>query len=256
MKMNFLKKAVLSRRKSLEEFSLQGGRKQGKKRFFDFKKFCVIAELKMRSPASGMVFAHSPRKLVKKYELAGASGISVVTEPHFFHGSFNLLRLAAQKASLPVLAKDFVSTPQHLDLLNANGADYALLISETFEQNLAVFSIAEAIEYAHGIGMQVLLETHSQKQFENALGTNADVVGVNNRDLRDLSLDHLHYQTILEKGRAYSKPVIVESGLQSPVDLLNAKKFGASGALVGTALLSNANIFTTAKNLVESVNCI
>ncbi len=252
--MNFMQKTVLSRRKSLEEFPLRGRRKKEKKRFFDFKKFCVIAELKMRSPATGIVFAHSAGGLAKAYQLAGAGGLSVVTEPEFFHGSLDLLRQAVDATTLPVLAKDFVSIPKHLDLLYENGADYALLISEVFEQSLALFSLTEAIEYAHGLGLQVLLETHSRKQFENALDTKADVIGVNNRNLRALSLNTLHYQTILEKNREYHKPVIVESGFQTPTDLIKAKEFGANGVLVGTALLSSENVFTTAKKLVDAVS--
>ena len=160
----------------------------------------VITEVKLASPSRNTI-----RENIDVVDVAsamlrgGAVGISVLTEPNHFKGSLeNFLRIR-ESINAPLLMKDFVVSRVQIDAASRFGADAILLIQALFDRNYCDSSLNEMIEYAHSHRLEVLLEAHNEDEFRKAITTDADLIGINNRDLRTFAVDLNVTQEILKK---------------------------------------------------------
>jgi indole-3-glycerol phosphate synthase len=192
----------------------------------------VIAEVKRASPSAGAIADRDPAEQARAYASAGAAAISVLTEQTHFHGSLADLRAARMACDLPVLRKDFLIHPSELFESRASGADAVLLIAACLTSNELVAMLATA----HDLGLGALVETHSDQDLEKVLATDAQVVGVNARDLETLDVDverALAHLARIPDGRLG----VMESGIATRDQVRAAVDAGASAILVGEALM-------------------
>ena len=132
-------------------------------------------------------------------EKGGAVGISVLTEPKHFNGSLSTLMQAREAVKLPILMKDIIIVPEQIEVAAQIGANAVLLIQALFDKGYCEMNVDKTIAYAHSKGLEVLLETHNEDEFKTALETNADLIGINNRNLATLKIDLNTTKQILEK---------------------------------------------------------
>lgn len=159
----------------------------------------------------------------------------MLTDPDHFGGSLELLGMAAQ-TGLPVLMKDFLLDPVQLEACRRWGGSAALLILTLFRRGYARFPLEEMIAAAHERGLEVLLEVSTEDEYEEALATRADMIGINHRDLATLTLDPGKTERILRK-HAKDRLVWALSGMETPDDVRRLRRVGADAFLVGTSLL-------------------
>jgi indole-3-glycerol phosphate synthase len=193
----------------------------------------VIAEFKRRSPSAGTLReAPDLVEIVRAYERGGAVAVSVLTEGPNFGGALEDLRLARASCALPLLRKDFVVDPYQLYEAAAAGADAVLLIVAALEQE----QLASLHRQARAIGLDALVEVHDRDELQRALAVGAEIVGVNNRDLRDFSVDVKRTERLMD---AIPPGVIVvsESGIVEAEQLSRLRERGVQAVLVGEALM-------------------
>ncbi|MEM3642045.1 MAG: indole-3-glycerol-phosphate synthase [Candidatus Bathyarchaeia archaeon] len=211
----------------------------------------IIAEIKPISPSYGNLRKiSSSRDVAMAIERGGAVGISVLTEPKHFGGSIKYLKEACTHTSLPVLMKDIIIDPVQIEAASKSGADAVLLISSIFERGYVNGSAEEMIKLSHSKGLEVLLETHTKDEFLSALETDADLVGINNRNLKTLKVDLKVTQKILSGISQCEKIVASESGIQKPEDIRFLYACGAKAFLVGSAIMLAENVEEKVKELV------
>lgn len=208
----------------------------------------VVAEIKFASPVVGRIRDDGDvRSIAQAMERGGASGISVLTEPKYFKGNLLYLSRAKESVKLPILMKDIIIDPVQIEAGRAAGADAVLLISSVFDERYAKRDLRKMIEHAHALGLEVLLETHSASEFKNALATKADIIGINNRDLKSLQVSVETSVSLLRRYK-HSKTVICESGLTSPREVRNLRSFGANGFLIGSSIMKSNDIESAVKS--------
>jgi indole-3-glycerol phosphate synthase len=197
----------------------------------------VIAEFKRRSPSAGALHdAPDLVEIVTAYERGGAVALSVLTEGPNFGGSLDDLRTARATCELPLLRKDFVVDPYQLYEASAAGADAVLLIVAALEQQ----TLASLYREARALGLDVLVEVHDSLELERALVVGADVVGVNNRDLRDFSVDVERTERLM--GEVPPGVIVVsESGIADAEQMLRLYERGVHAVLVGEALMRSSD---------------
>jgi len=209
----------------------------------------VIAEIKFTSPAEGTLRkVGDVRAIAQAYERGGVSGISVLTEPRHFDGDIEYLPLVKGAATVPVLMKDIVIDPLQIDAGAKIGADAILLIVSIFTHDLAREGLDAMLSHAHSRGLEVLLEAHTEGEYRQALAAGADVVGINNRDLETLEVSLETSKRLLRMG-PHETAVISESGIESREQILELTSFGASGFLVGSALMKSRDLETKVRAL-------
>ena len=198
----------------------------------------VIAEVKPRSPSVGeLLSGRTPMEVGHLYLAGGAVGISVLADPDHFGGSLELLCGFAE-LGLPLLAKDFVVAEEQLGAFHNAGADCVLLIQPLFSRRFTSCDLEEMIRAAHSYGLEVLVEVWDAPGLREALETEADLIGINSRDLSTLKVDIQRPVRVLrEVGPRDSRPILALSGISSPADIRALRGAGFSGFLVGTALL-------------------
>ncbi|TRO48721.1 indole-3-glycerol-phosphate synthase [Candidatus Bathyarchaeota archaeon] len=220
----------------------------------DEKKASVIAEIKAASPSAGIIKEKvSPNKIAISMERGGAVGISVLTEPIHFKGSLNSLRITREAVKLPLLMKDIIVDPLQFEAALKTGANAVLLIQALFDRGYCDYSLDHMISVAHSKKLEVLLETHNQKEFNFALKTKADLVGINNRDLCSLGIDLKTTKKILENQDKKEKIIVSESGIATPEDLVFLCKCGADAFLIGSAIMKSENIKEKVKEFVSII---
>lgn len=212
------------------------------------KKNAVIAELKVYSPKYGdLLKGRDPFEILRAYERAGAVGISYITEPRYFHGSFEFLKRLCKETELPVLRKDFITTKAEIERTAEAGASAVLLIARLLGENLGEF-----VDYAKEHGLDSLVEVHSREELSLALETSTTMVGINNRDIRKLELDDGNVSLTEELAplipRKYVR--VSESGIASVDDLKRALRH-ADAALIGTSLMKASDPEKFLRELVE-----
>jgi indole-3-glycerol phosphate synthase len=193
----------------------------------------VIAELKPASPSRGVIREpFEAPELAKTLSQAGAAALSVLTESEFFHGSLKNLRDARKAVTLPVLRKDFIFDPWQVWEARANDADSFLLIVAALEDAL----LRELMALGREIGMESLVEVHTRAELERALAASARIIGVNNRDLKTMTV---HVETSLELIEQIPEECLAvsESGIRSREDLLKLRRAGFDAFLVGEHLM-------------------
>jgi indole-3-glycerol phosphate synthase len=230
-------RATISRaelEKQAEE--LRTGRR-GLRAGLDRKTPAIIAEIKKASPSKGVLREDfEPAALAREYEDNGAAAISVLTDGPFFQGSLADLRAASEAVRLPVLRKDFTLNEYHVVEAAANSADAVLLIAAILEEK----QIRDLRELAGGWGMAALVEVHNQRELKTALDAGADIVGVNNRNLKTFEVT---LETSLRLAEHIPAGVlkISESGIHSRADIQRLADAGFHAFLVGEHLLKSAN---------------
>lgn len=210
--------------------------------------FSLIPVIEHRSPVEKELFNGNTRSLAGQLVQAGAHALSVVCERSVFKG--NLADLGEAKSyGLPVLYKDFVMGPVQVTAAHRSGADAVLLIKSLFDKGYPTFSLDEAIAFCHELGLETLLEVFTLEEFEQAMETQSDLLGINNRNLKTLTVDLSMTGQILGKTRA-DRPVISESGVKTQTDVRHLAATGARAALVGTAILKSPDPAATVRLLL------
>ncbi len=198
----------------------------------------LIAELKKASPSRGVIRpVFDPVEIASIYEKKHASALSVLTEEDFFQGSLSFLKTVRQVASMPILRKDFIFDDYQIYESKAHHADALLLIAAALERN-------QAQEYLHLAGelrLGVLFEVHNEEDLEKALLVKADIIGINNRDLRTLKID-LSTTIRLKKEIPEDRIVVSESGIRNRDDVVTLMGAGVAAILVGTSLMAAKDI--------------
>ena len=153
---------------------------------------------------------------------------------------------------LPILMKDIIINPIQLETASRIGANAVLLIEALFEREYCECSLNEMISEAHARNLEVLLETHNENEFQSAIETDADLIGINNRDLRTLKVDIRMTERILKRYGNHEKLVVSESGVMTPADLLFLRRCGAQAFLIGSAIMMADNIEKKVKEFVTA----
>lgn len=212
----------------------------------------IIAEVKRRSPSRGALKRRlNLRRLVSEIEEGGGAGISILTEPKRFGGSLKDLERARKSTSLPLLMKDIIISPIQVEAAANRGADAVLLIKTLYERSYSKVDISEMIDYAHSLGLEVLLETHTEGEFRSALNLNADLIGINNRDLRTLNVSLDVSRRILSRNKCGGRIVVSESGIKSREDVKLLYAYGARAFLVGSSIMLAKNVKEKIKELAS-----
>jgi indole-3-glycerol phosphate synthase len=197
----------------------------------------IIAEVKQASPSKGTFVSNfDPASIARSYALGGAVALSVLTDEEFFRGSWGDLEAARAAVSIPVLRKDFTIDEIHVLEAAAHGADAILLIAAILsEGEMRLFR-----ELASSYGMASLVEVHNVAELEPALGSGAEIVGVNNRNLHtfEVSLDTSEELAALIPAGVIK---VTESGVNSREDVLRLRKSGYQAFLVGEHLMKSAD---------------
>jgi indole-3-glycerol phosphate synthase len=224
-----------------------------KKAIQQCKTNAVIAEVKAASPSLGPIrTGFSPKEIAQAMERAGAVAISVLTEPKHFNGSLTNLAEVRQATKLPILMKDIVIVLEQMEVAAQLGANVVLLIQALFDKHYCEMSVDKMIAYAHAKGLEVLLETHTAEEFKKAAGTDADLIGVNNRNLSTLKTDLRTTKQIMLKYPKSGKTVISESGIKNGADLQFLRGCGADAFLIGSSIMSNENVELKVKEFVQA----
>jgi indole-3-glycerol phosphate synthase len=202
----------------------------------------IVAEIKRRSPSRGEIRPDlDPVACARAYAAGGAAAISVLTEPRFFGGEIAHLEQVREAVSLPLLRKDFVFDPYQIDEARAHGADAVLLIAAAFDPRDRVRELSRLHDWAVGLDLDVLVEVHEEAELDAALQIGADLIGVNNRDLRSFQVD-LSVTERLAKRVPRGVVLVAESGISNPEDVLRLEAAGASAFLVGESLMREADL--------------
>lgn len=197
----------------------------------------IIAEIKRASPSRGELGKHiDPLATARSYAESGAAMISVVTDKYFFGAEPEILQMVRGAVDIPVLRKDFIIDPVQIYESAYNGADMVLLIAALHNYD----SLLLLCEKCRELGVEPLLETHTQTEVEMVVDLPVNCIGVNNRNLQNFAVD---LNTSFELARYIPDQFvrISESGISNPSDLLMLKEYGYQAALVGEALLTSAN---------------
>jgi len=192
-----------------------------------------ICEVKKASPSKGLIAQNFPYlEIARTYEAAGAASISCLTEPKYFLGSDEYLQKIAQEVNLPVLRKDFTLGEYQIYQAKTLGAAAVLLICALLDET----QLSELRECAESIGMDALIEAHDEAETENALQAGAKIVGVNNRNLKDFTVDTGNSIRL----RKLVPPEIIfvsESGIKTADDTARLARAGVNAVLIGETLM-------------------
>ncbi len=207
----------------------------------------VIAEMKRASPSKGLIAEGAdPVAQAITYYNAGAACISVLTDNHFFKGSFEDLAAVADNVPIPLLCKDFIIHPVQIDRAKSAGASVILLIVAALTDH----ELAELHAYALESGLEVLVEVHDGAELKRAIAIDAKLIGVNNRDLRTFMVDLKRTEEIAALFPFDEERVLIsESGIWESEDALFVADTGASAVLVGESLMRSGAVATTIQSL-------
>lgn len=214
---------------------------------FENEKLNIIAEVKYASPSEGEFgIKLTPVEVAKEYLDAGATCLSVLTEPDFFKGSFENLDLINNAfPELPTLMKDFIFDPYQVLKAKSLGASCILLIVAMLEQS----QFEELHQLATQLGLQVLTETHDRSELEFAIEKDAKIIGVNNRNLKTLKTD-IATSFSMAKEKPEGTTFISESGIVSNEQVIQLKDAGFDGFLVGSSLMKTGTPGLALKKLL------
>lgn len=192
-----------------------------------------LCEIKKASPSKGLISPDFPYlDIARAYEAAGADGVSCLTEPKWFLGSDDIFRQVRRTISLPMLRKDFTVDEYQIYQARLMGANAVLLIVSLLDGE----TLKGYLDLCRSLGLAALVETHDGQEVDAALNAGVEIIGVNNRNLKDFSVDFSNAARLRDRippGVLY----VAESGLTGPEDAAALKRLGADAALVGEALM-------------------
>jgi indole-3-glycerol phosphate synthase len=198
----------------------------------------LIAEIKKASPSKGLIRSDfDPLKIASIYESKPVSALSVLTEEDYFQGQLSYISQVKDITTKPILRKDFIFDEYQLYESRASGADAVLLIAAVLEQSQA----KEYLHLAAELGLTVLFEVHNEEDLEKALRVDAEIIGINNRNLKTLSID-LSTTLRLKKEVPAGKIVVSESGISTRKDVLMLQDNGIDAMLIGTSFMETPDI--------------
>ncbi len=211
----------------------------------------LLTEIKFASPSLGKIRTLTdPASIARQMIAGGSKALSVLTQPNLFQGSPEYFIKVREAVDVPLLMKDIMIDNIQIDAAERIGADYMLLIQSLFDQGF-LKEIDEFIDHGHKNGLKILLEVHTKQEFENALKTEADLIGINNRNLDTLEIDLKTTEIVLE-GYEKSRPIISESGIETSEDIQYLKKCGANAFLIGSSIMKSDNIEEQIRKLVKA----
>lgn len=208
---------------------------------FPFKKalmgedIAIIAEVKKASPSKGLIADDFDYvAIAKEYEEAGASAISVLTEPYFFKGSNEYLEEISKNVSIPILRKDFVIDEYMIWEAKLLGASAVLLIVSILD----IVTLKKFLDLAHDLGLSAIVETHDGNEIRTAMNVGAEIIGVNNRNLNDFTVD---IENSISLRRCVSGDVVFisESGIKTKEDVARLKENNVDAVLIGETLMKS-----------------
>lgn len=204
------------------------------------EKIKLIAEIKRKSPSAGIIREDfNPAELAKIYRKAGASAISVLTDEKFFGGKLEDIKIAKKACSLPILRKDFIIDAKQIYESKAAGADAILLIVKI----LGVEKLVEFLKITKELQMDALVEVHNSDEVEMAFLADAEIIGINNRDLRVFRVDFKNTLRLIERYPDLKEMILVsESGIKNAKQVKTLCEAGVSAILVGESLLKSRDI--------------
>jgi indole-3-glycerol phosphate synthase len=252
MKQDFLKVIVDHKKKEIEEskkglpedtLRKKAKDKQYTRRFFhhSLKKppsgIHIIAEIKRASPSKGDIHIHlDPSEYARKYEQGGAAAISVLTDTHFFKGSFEDFKRARNSVTLPVLRKDFLISSYQIYESVLYEADAVLLIARILSQS----QLSDYLSLCKELSLDALVEVHSEQDLENATIAGAELIGINNRDLSSFDTD---IRTAMEMMKMIQphQTAVAASGIRDRDDIIKSKECGIHCFLIGESVVRADN---------------
>ena len=201
-----------------------------------------ICEVKKASPSKGLIAKDfNPVLQARAYEKAGAAAVSCLTEPQYFLGSNEYLKAISQSISLPVLRKDFTVHEAQIYEAKLIGADAILLITALLEESV----LQEYLAAAKSIGLDVLTEVHDEAELETALKAGAEIIGVNNRNLKVDFNNSLRLKKLVPPGITF----VAESGIKTRDDIIKLQNAGADAVLIGETLMRSGDAAGALKQL-------
>jgi len=211
----------------------------------------LIAEVKKASPSAGVIRPDfDPVRIAREYEAAGADCLSVLTDQHFFQGSLEYLKAIRSAVSLPLLRKDFIIDERQIAEAIAWGADAILLIAAILNDR----QLSRFHDLARASGLAVLVEVHDEAELERALAIDAELIGVNNRNLKSFQVDLATTERLaariapdLAQGR---RLLVAESGIHNTKDVQRLAKIGARAILVGESLMRQSDLGSKVRELM------
>ena len=195
----------------------------------------IIAEVKKASPSKGLIAEDFDYiKIAKDYEQAGASAISVLTESYFFKGSNDYLKEIAENVQIPILRKDFTIDEYMIYEAKTLGASAILLIVSILDD----VQLKEYLDLAHDLGLSAIVETHDEEEIRTAIDAGAEIIGVNNRNLADFTVD-INNSVNLHRLVSDDILFISESGIKTAEDVRRLKENNVDAVLIGETLMKS-----------------
>jgi indole-3-glycerol phosphate synthase len=208
----------------------------------------LLCEIKKASPSKGLLRADfDPEAIARAYAEGGATALSVLTEPDYFQGAPEHLTRARRAARLPCLMKDFVIEPWQLDEAVSLGADAVLLIVGLLEGD----RLPQFVRLARDRGLDALVEVHDGDELGRALGAEAPLIGINNRDLNTFEVD-FELALRLRPAIPQSVTVVAESGIATPDDIRRLSDAGIDAALIGEAFMRQPDVAAATRALADA----
>ena len=206
----------------------------------------IIAEIKKASPSKGVIREDfEPIKIAQEYEQY-ANAFSVLTEPHWFTGDIEYITQVRRYASRPILRKDFIVDKYQILEALVYGADFILLIAKALTQG----ELKELLEYAHHLGLEVLVETHDASDVKKAVFAGANIIGINHRNLDDFTMDMSLCEKLVPL-LPNGKIIVAESGLYEHEQLRELSKIGVDAFLIGEHFMRQDDIKNAVKKIKE-----
>ena len=211
------------------------------------KKNFIIGEIKKSSPSAGEIInSYEPIEIAKIYERAGVKAISILTEKNYFKGEIDHLSFIKQNTNIPILRKDFIIDEYQLYESKVYQADVVLLIVSILNDN----QLNKFLEIANDLNLDCIIETHDESEIKRALKLNYPILGINNRNLKNLKTD-INNSADLFRRISKDYTVIAESGIKSSADIKMYNDLGIFNFLIGESILRSNDYSTFIKKLLN-----
>lgn len=213
------------------------------------KSLALIAELKRKSPSKGMLRERfDPVSLAQQLEEAGASALSVLTDERFFGGNLEILRDVKQFVEIPVLRKDFILEAYQIYEAAYFQADAVLLIVQVLTDN----DLSQFLRLVETLGLDALVEVHTEQDLARALRSETTLIGINHRDLRTFEMDHETTARLIPK-IPHGTLIVAESGIQTHEDVTRLQALGVHAVLIGESLMTAPDVTAKVRELFDGI---